>query len=54
MFFNYKKLLGNLKSKMICHLSSKMGAISKKMTFLLKFMTQFRFFGENDPEYTST
>ena len=46
MFFNYKTIMENLKSTMKCHLSSKMGAISKIMTFLLKYMMDFGFFGK--------
>ena len=46
MFFNYKTIMENLKSTMKCHLSSKMGAISKIMTFLLKYMMDFGFLGK--------
>ena len=53
-FLTIKKIMGNLKSKMKCHLGSKTGAISKKMTFLLNYMMDFGFFGENDPKDTPT
>ena len=46
MIFNYKTIIENLKSKMKYHLNSKMGAISKIMTFLLKYMMDFGFFGK--------
>ena len=46
-FLTIKKIMGNLKSKMKWHLSSKMGAISKKMTSLLKYMICNEFSREN-------
>ena len=44
MCFNYKKIQDNLKFKMKFHLGFKMGAMSKKMTFLLKYVIDFGFF----------
>ena len=44
----------NLKSKMKCHLGSKTGAISKKMTFLWKYTMDFGFFGGNNRDDTPT
>ena len=44
MCFNYKKSQYNFKFKMKFHLGFKMGAMSKKMTFLLKYMMDFGFF----------